>query len=168
VFDPLAVALILITNRVFQIESGQYIPEPEVAKRKKESILAKIKNYKRKIKEVKNVEVQTKPDGDVTEFKSPGVFTREFDNFPIEPIVDNEEPILEDIPEPELEVEEVVPHSAEQPTYGKIKLDDIKEVKDRNRGFSVNVPYPKGNTIQRVSGVNEKPLNKNNNYFRRS
>ncbi len=172
VFDPLAVALILITNRVFQIESGQYMSEPKVAKRKKESILAKIKNYMRKIKEVKNVEVQTKPDGDVTEFKSPGVFTREFDNFPIEPIVDNEEPILEDIPEPEPEpepeVEEVVPHSAEQPTYGKIKLDDIKEIKDRNRGFSVNVPYPKGNTIQRVSGDNEKPLNKNNTYFRRS
>jgi hypothetical protein len=168
VFDPLAVALILITNRVFQIESGQYIPEPEVAKRKKESILTKIKNYKRKIKEVKNVGAQTKPDVDITKFKSPGVFTREFDDLPIEPIVDNEESILEDIPEPEPEIEEVVLPSAEQQTYGKIKLDDIKEVKDRNRGFSVNVPYPKGNTIQKVSGTNEKPINKNNNYFRRS
>jgi YD repeat-containing protein len=63
VFDPLAVALILITNRVFQIESGQYIPEPEVAKRKKESILAKIKNYKRKIKEVKHFDFK-KIDGE--------------------------------------------------------------------------------------------------------
>ena len=175
VFDPLAVALILITNRVFQIESGQFIPEPEIAKRKKESILTKIKNYKRKIKEVKNDEVQIKPDVDVSKFKSPGVFIREFDNFPIEPIVDNEESILESIPEPEIEeisepepqVEEVVPHSTEQPTYGKIKLDDIKEVKDRNRGFSVNIPNPK-NTVQRMNGVTQIPRDKNNTYFRRS
>ena len=41
VFDPLAVALILITNRVFQIESGQYIPEPEMAKIKPPSQLSK-------------------------------------------------------------------------------------------------------------------------------
>jgi hypothetical protein len=187
VFDPLAVALILITNRVFQIESGQFIPEPEMAKIKKESILAKIKNYKRKIKEVKNVKVQTKPDVDVSQFKSPGVFTREFDNFPIEPIVDNEEPILENIPElepeveevPELEpeieeipeqepeVEEVVPHLMEQPTYGKIQLDDIKEIKDRNRGFSVNIPNPR-NTIQRMNGITQLPKDKNNAYLRRS
>lgn len=173
VFDPLAVALILITNRVFQIESGQFIPEPEMAKRKKESILAKIKNYKRKIKEVKNVKVQTKPDVDVSQFKPPGVFTREFDNFPIEPIVDNEEQILETIPEPEIEeipepeVEEIVPHLAEQSTYGKIQLDDIKEVKDRNRGFSVNIPNPR-NTIQRMNGITQIPKDKNNTYFRRS
>ena len=175
VFDPLAVALILITNRVFQIESGQFIPEPEMAKIKKESILAKIKNYKRKIKEVKNDEVQIKPDVDYSQFKPPGVFTREFDNFPIEPIVDNEESILESIPEPEIEeisepepqVEEVVPHSTEQPTYGKIKLDDIKEVKDRNRGFSVNIPNPK-NTVQRMNGITQIPRDKNNTYFRRS
>jgi hypothetical protein len=175
VFDPLAVALILITNRVFQIESGQFIPEPEIAKRKKESILAKIKNYKRKIKEVKNDEVQIKPDVDVSQFKSPGEFVREFDNFPIEPIVDNEESILENITEHEIEeisepeprVEEVVPHSTEQPTYGKIKLDDIKEVKDRNRGFSVNIPNPK-NTVQRMNGITQIPRDKNNTYFRRS
>jgi hypothetical protein len=89
--------------------------------------------------------------------------------------VDNEESILEniteheieEISEPEPQVEEVVPHSTEQPTYGKIKLDDIKEVKDRNRGFSVNIPNPK-NTVQRMNGITQIPRDKNNTYFRRS
>ena len=88
VFDPLAVALVLITNRVFQIES--------------EDENVEVKNNK----ENKNVEEET--------------------------------------------------ISIEEETYlpkGKITLEDIKEIKDRNRGFSVDIPEPKRNNfIQRISG----------------
>lgn len=156
VFDPLAVALILITNRVFQIDNGEYEPQPrpEMVKKTKESILAKIKNYKEKIKEVKNVKVQTNPDVDVNRIELPRIHTGELDNVNI-----NEEI---QVVEPEPHVEEV-----EQPISGKIKVDDIKEVKERNRGFSVNIPQPKGNnTIQRVGGLGQPPR-KNNSYFKR-
>ena len=158
VFDPLAVALILITNRVFQIENGGYEPQPKVIKKNKESILAKIKNYKNKIKEVKNVKVQTKPDVDINQYELPRIHAGEIDN------VDINESTQQFESEPHVEEIEQV----EQPISGKIKVDDIKEVKERNRGFSVNIPQPKiNNTIQRVSGLGQPPR-KNNSYFKQN
>ena len=212
VFDPLAVALILITNKVFQIESDEEL------------------NNENENIEVKNVEVQNKPIVNKDELKSPGVSTREYDNNvlgePIEYSDDEtiEEPVFENVldpiddimvdeqtgeiqfPEEPLEIkqevwlptpqeeerdelhdfdmvmnnilgdvddeiitdevitEEIVDvvEEIEQPTQqeedylpkGKIMLEDIKEIKERNRGFSVNIPEPKrNNTIQRIGRV---------------
>ena len=52
---------------------------------------------------------------------------------------------------------------------GKIELEDIKEIKEGNRGFSVKVPEPKANnTIERI-GSNKVVRNGDNNkvYFKR-
>lgn len=205
VFDPLAVSLILITNRVFQIESDEEINNDD-------------KNI-----EVDNVEVQNNPNFNKDELKSPGVFTREYDNNvlgePIEYSDDEtiEEPVFENVldpiddimvdeqtgeiqfPEEPLEIkqevwlptpqeeerdelhdfdmvmnnilgdvddevitDEVITEEIEQPTQqeedylpkGKIMLEDIKEIKERNRGFSVNIPESRrNNTIQRIGRV---------------
>lgn len=226
VFDPLAVALILITNKVFQIESDE---EQDATKKVLEEIVEELNNEDKNI-EVKNVEVQNKPIVNKDELKSPGVSTREYDNNvlgePIEYSDDEtiEEPVFENVldpiddimvdeqtgeiqfPEEPLEIkqevwlptpqeeerdelhdfdmvmnnilgdvddevitdevitEEIVDvvEEIEQPTQqeedylpkGKIMLEDIKEIKERNRGFSVNIPEPKrNNTIQRVGRV---------------
>jgi hypothetical protein len=50
--------------------------------------------------------------------------------------------------------EEILPIEEENlNAKGKITLEEIKEVKERNRGFSVNIPEPKrNNLIQRITG----------------
>jgi hypothetical protein len=196
VFDPLAVALILITNRIFQIESDEETNNDD-------------KNIK-----VENVETQNKPNFKEKKYESLGVTTRERDNDvleePIEYYKDEiiEQPIFENIldpvdeivveetgeiqlpeeplevkqeiwlPTPQedeeehdelhsfdmvmnhilgdddevVEIEEIIPIEEENSLpKSKIALEDIKEIKERNRGFSVNVPEPKrNNMIQRV------------------
>ena len=207
VFDPLAVALILITNRVFQIEGGE-----------EQYIVKEIKNEDKNIA-VDNIEVQDKPNFDKSKFKGLRISTREYDDDVLEEPIEysddetNEELVFENVLNPidnimvdeqtgeillpkelieikreiffpnpqydeerdelhgldlvmnhilsELEektvegVEEVQePIQIDEEAYspkGKIMLDDIKEVKERNRGFSVNIPEPKrNNMIQRI------------------
>lgn len=196
VFDPLAVALILITNKIFQIENSE-----------------ETNNEDKKNIEVKNVEVQNKPDFNKKQYESPGVPTRERDNYVLEEPIEYpddetiEEPVFENVldpideilvnketgeiqlpeeslemkqeiwlPTPQVEerdelhdfdmvmnhilgdddeiaeIEEVTPIEEENfSSKGKIALEDIKEIKERNRGFSVNVPEPRrNNMIQRV------------------
>jgi hypothetical protein len=196
VFDPLAVALILITNKIFQIENSE-----------------ETNNEDKKNIEVKNVEVQNKPDFNKKQYESPGVPTRERDNYVLEEPIEYpddetiEEPVFENVldpideilvnketgeiqlpeeslemkqeiwlPTPQVEerdelhdfdmvmnhilgdddeiaeIEEVTPIEEENfSPKGKIALEDIKEIKERNRGFSVNVPEPRrNNMIQRV------------------
>jgi hypothetical protein len=207
VFDPLAVALILITNRIFQIESDEETNNDD-------------KNIK-----VENVETQNKPNFKEKKYESLCVPTRERDNDVLEEPIEYsdderiEEPVFENVldpideimvdvetgeiqlPEEPLEIkqeiwlptpqeeerdelhdfdmvmnhilgdddeiaeieevtpieeitpiEEVTPIEEENFSHkGKIALEDIKEIKERNRGFSVNVPEPKrNNMIQRV------------------
>jgi hypothetical protein len=196
VFDPLSVALILITNKIFQIENSE-----------------KTNNEDKKNIEVKNVEVQNKPDFNKKQYESPSVPTRERDNNVLEEPIEYpddetiEEPVFENVldpideilvnketgeiqlpeeslemkqeiwlPTPQVEerdelhdfdmvmnhilgdddeiaeIEEVTPIEEENfSSKGKIALEDIKEIKERNRGFSVNVPEPRrNNMIQRV------------------
>jgi len=196
VFDPLAVALILITNKIFQIENSE-----------------ETNNEDKKNIEVKNVEVQNKPDFNKKQYESPSVPTRERDNNVLEEPIEYpddetiEEPVFENVldpideilvnketgeirlpeeslemkqeiwlPTPQVEerdelhdfdmvmnhilgdddeiaeIEEVTPIEEENfSSKGKIALEDIKEIKERNRGFSVNVPEPRrNNMIQRV------------------
>lgn len=195
VFDPLAVALVLITNRVFELEREKP-EEPIVDKTKEvlEDIVQELNNEEEKNVEVENVEVHDEPNIDKNEYVSPGVPIREFDNnvleepieFPDdetieEPEFENildpiDEVILEEetqLPEEPIEIKEEEPipsqqeevevtesepeietETVEEESYlpkGKITLEDIKEVKERNRGFSVNVPEPRrNNMIQRI------------------
>jgi hypothetical protein len=205
VFDPLAVALILITNRVFQIEND-----------------GESNNDDKNI-EVDDVKVQNNPNFNKNKFKPPGVFTREHDNnvleepieysddetieepvfenvldpiddimideqtgeiqFPEEPLEIKQEVWLPSLPQEEErdelhdfdmvmnnilgdiddevineeiidvveEIEEPTPQEEDYSPKGKIMLEDIKEIKERNRGFSVNIPEPRrNNTIQRI------------------
>ena len=52
-------------------------------------------------------------------------------------------------------------------TTGKIEVEDIKEIKEGNRGYSVPVPQPK-NTVERI-GSNKITKNGDNNtvFFKR-
>lgn len=135
VFDPLAVALVIATNRVIQIESGngEIIVEP--------------KERKKWFKGVKN-------------------FLKKKDK--LEPIKEIEEPqerkVIEDIPEIQIELIEepfddniVLEQPKKEPVIpnGKIEREDIKEIKENtNRGFSMEIPQPVSNTIQRI-GTNK-------------
>jgi hypothetical protein len=213
VFDPLAVSLILITNRVFQIESDEELNDEEI-------------NNDDKNIEVDNVEVQNNPNFNKSKFKPLGITTREYGNDVVEEPIEYsdeepiEEPVFENVSEPiddimvdeqtgeiqfpeeplemkqeiwlpsppqeeerdELhdfdmvmnnilgdiddevineeivdvvkKIEEPIQHEEDYSPKGKIMLEDIKEIKERNRGFSVNIPESRrNNTIQRIGRV---------------
>ena len=131
VFDPLAVALVLMTNRIFEIEGETNSLEP------------KVKSTNEPVLNIDNmVEEPIMPD-------------EQYDDEIIEePVI--EEPVIEEpvIEEPVIESsEELIVGRVKEPVIptGKIQLEDIREIK--NRGYSVNVPNPKNtnNTIERIS-----------------
>ena len=142
VFDPLAIALVLMTNRIFEIENVENPLEP------------KVDNTKKVLEELRDAANDAANDA-VSEGVSEGV--NEEPSFPDEQY----EEIIQD--EPIAQVEEIIqkpqaeedsvpnPPVVEEPKMvddGKLKLEDIKEIK---RGFSVNVPNPKSsNNIQRI------------------
>lgn len=103
VFDPLAVALVLITNKVFQIEKEE---EENETKKILEDIVEVLNN-----EDEKNVEVQNEPNYDKFKYKSPGVSTREYDNDVLEEPIEFsddetiEQPIFENIIDP---VDEII------------------------------------------------------------
>lgn len=135
VFDPLAVALVIATNRVIEIESGKTNSVPEPKEKRKWfrglSNLIKKKDKPEPIVDIPKPQVQNV-----------------FENVPEtqqqiveEPI--KEEPIIEVIQQP-IKKEPVIP-------TGKIEREDIKEIKEKtNRGFSVNIPDVPETTIQRI------------------
>lgn len=102
VFDPLAVALVLITNKVFQIEKE----EEDETKKILEDIVEELNN-----EDEKNVEVQNEPNYNKFEYKSPRVSTREHDNDVLEEPIEFsddetiEQPIFENIIDP---VDEII------------------------------------------------------------
>jgi hypothetical protein len=207
VFDPLAVALVLITNRVFQLEVEEGETKKDSTQLVLEYIVEELNNEDKNVK-VENVEVQNEPIFDKSQFKSPGVPIREFDNNVLEepveyddddemieqpvfeniidpideiivdeetgdfnlpenqPSIDNETnqiidevEIVDEVVENEVENHEEQPIIEEEPTIeeesylpkGKITLEDIKEIKERNRGFSVKIPEPRvNNMIKRI------------------
>jgi len=195
VFDPLAVALVLITNRVFQLESDEI--KKDSTQQVLEDIVEELTNKSEEV-------VQNQPILDNTEiniveptieksnnmvFEEPIEYSDDetieqpiFENIidPIDDVIDEEEidkveVVKETIEKPIQPIEEVVEETIEKPIQsieevveenietsieeekvyepkGKITLDDIKEVKERNRGFSVKVPEPKkNNMIQRIN-----------------
>jgi hypothetical protein len=144
VFDPLAVALVLITNKIFLLENENVVEE-------------KI------INEGVNEGVNQKNEG-VNE--ETGEFNLDNVKYPVEQDFFISSPVFENISEP---VDEVIIKPKKEPiiTKGKIELEDIKEIKESNRGFSVEIPKSK-NVVERI-GTNKVIKDGDNNkvYFKR-
>jgi hypothetical protein len=177
VFDPLAIALVLATNRVFQLEGKKTPLEPKLELPETEDV---------GIFPVQDKEEPQVPSSWLSINDESVKFDEEADEIElldeILPIPEDiwfpiEEPIAleyeeEDI-EPEVEETKLVSESQiEVPLYkkepvvpnGKIEVDDIKEVKE-NRGYSVPIPQQKGsNTIERI-GSNKHIKDGDNNKF---
>lgn len=177
VFDPLAIALILITNRVFQLE-GQNNPlepkEDETKKVLKDAVkVLKKQSYADSIKKViqdkmkrKNLE---KPEDNDQDFEQASLI--DFENY-----IKSEEgdavsdAVSEAVSEAvsDVTLEQIAQIAQPEKPKEKIQLEDIKEIKE-GRGFSVPVPDAKStNTIERI-GSNKVVKNGDNNkvYFKR-
>ena len=229
VFDPLAVALVLITNRVFQLESEDETKEPETKlsvekieeelkteefKKEQKQHIVDIMEFDEKlglyeepieypddetieppvfenildpvddkiieddiieakqsknIEEIEVIEPEIIEEIEVVEVQteSPSIEEEEYDelhaldmvmNYILGDIDENEianvEEEVANVEEEVANVEEEVLQIEEEITEpkNKIALEDIKEIKERNRGFSVKIPEPKrNNMIQRLN-----------------
>jgi hypothetical protein len=145
VFDPLAVALILITNKVFMLETGQTVEEETKVVKNEKVIGKKWLDYLKN--NLKKTEIKKDTTKDI-----------------LETLVENlqGEGVKEEIETKTIKKEPVV-------AKGKIELEDIKEIKEGNRGFSVKVPEPKTtNMVERI-GSNKIVKDGDNNkvIFRR-
>lgn len=114
----------------------------------------------------------------VTEDANEGIPVEAIIEEPVvpEPIEDVKE-VVEEPTEEVKEVEPVVPEPIEElpkpktepvVATGQIKLEDIKEIKAQNRGFSKEIPPPTHNTIQRI-GTNKYTKNSDGDkvYFKK-
>lgn len=231
VFDPLAVALVLMTNRVFQLESEDETKEPETKlsvekieedlkteefKKEQKQHIVDIMEFDEKlglyeepieypddetieppvfenildpvdskiieegvigVKESKNIEEIEVVEPEIIEeievvevqTESPSIEEEEYDelhaldmvmNYILGDIDENEianvEKEVANVEEEVASVEEEVLQVEEEITQpkNKIVLEDIKEIKERNRGFSVKIPEPKrNNVIQRINNT---------------
>jgi hypothetical protein len=189
VFDPLAIALVLATNRVFELEGRQTPLEPKVnfipSAETPTTIVDVIKANSEGVTEEIKIDEET---GDI-ELPEESLPIPENIWFPVEePILEDEqhddtetevvneiEPLdIRPIPEEEQlttvsekEIEVPIKREPVIPT-GKVNLEDIKEIKE-GRGFSVDIPTPKtSNTIERI-GSNKIIKNGDNNkvFFKR-
>ena len=181
VFDPLAIALILATNRVFELEGRQTPLEPKIEYPEMEVVdIIQTPSFASTIIEV--IKEKAKSEGEET-----GEIKLNYDEPLIEDdyilMSESEEPTLEDDTVSDAVIDAVsdesttvsdksieVPIYKKQPvvTTGKVNLEDIKEIKE-GRGFSVDIPQPKtNNTIERI-GSNKIVKNGDNNrvYFKR-
>ncbi len=150
VFDPLAIALILMTNRAFELQG-----EDNPLEIKKEVIKD---DLKASTEEITNEGIS---EGVNDIIQKPQVAE---DLVPKLPVVEESSAIEETKIVSEKEIE--VPVYKKEPviTTGKINLEDIKEIKE-NRGFSTPIPQSKGtNTIERI-GSNKVVKNGDNNKF---
>ena len=167
VFDPLAIALILATSRVFQLDGKQMPLEPKIDYSEPTEIsnIVPISEPSLTTEQVIIAEeIIDKIDlpriiEEVIEEKFENETVSEDVRQVIEEII---EEITEDVEEAIEEVIEEVIEEIETPQIEenvkkepvgpitKINLEDIKEVKERNRNFSVDVPLPKrNNNIER-------------------
>lgn len=157
VFDPLAVALVLMTNRIFEIENETNPLEPQ-NNPATEPVLDSITKVIESNNVIEEIELETE--------ENPIIEEPEIEPWNLrlgpdeEPEVIIEEPMVETEVHVEPVREPVIP-------TGKIQVEDIREVK--NRGYSVNVPHPKdNNSIERI-GSNKIVRNGDNNkvFFKR-
>ena len=176
VFDPLAVALVVATNKVLEIEKDEIKlqvfdlvsapPTPTPLHRIQEE-----PNIPEE-PEIEDYEYESEPE---IPFEEPPYISDDFQIGPDgayehidesieEPIIEEpiiEEPIIEEPIIEELIIEEpIIEEPVVEPTIykpdfviptGKIEVDDIKEKRQQtNRGFSTNIPHP-ANMIQRIT-----------------
>ncbi len=178
VFDPLAVALVLITNKVFMLETGRSVegetPVVEPTKPKRTRDKKWLKHLKNKVKETTS---KITPKKDTTkELLETIVEELKYDAANDAANEGINEGVNEGINEG---INEGVNEGVKQKTIinkkepviakGKIELEDIKEIKEGNRGFSVNVPDPKSNNMVERIGSNKIVKDGDNNkvFFRR-
>jgi hypothetical protein len=129
VFDPLAISLVLATNKAFDLagESTPLEPKKDSTKEVLEEILEELKHEHEGVNEGVNSKT-----GEIV--------------LPEEKL-----PIKKDIWIPDSKNEMLTNNPIM--SSSKIALEDIKEVKEGQRGYSVNVPQPKNksnNNIQRI------------------
>jgi hypothetical protein len=158
VFDPLAVALVLMTNRVFEIENEDNPLEPK--DKTKEVLEDAVEVLKKQPKEESITRVIEENEKIIEE---PILEDEQHDD--VEVVEEVSEVVTESVNE---EVTESVKERTPVIPTGKVHLEDIKEIKDR--GYSVNVPQPKNNnTIERI-GSNKVVKNGDNNkvFFKRN
>lgn len=150
VFDPLAIALVLLTNRIFEIENEQKTIETKVETPKKETNI----EYKPLVEEPSIVDEQY----DDIHMVEPIVEDKKLEEDVIEETIFEEAvDVVEEENDDSIKLREpVVPN-------GKITVEDIKEVKDR--GFSINIPKQNSNTIQRIGSQKIVKDGDNNKVF---
>ena len=129
VFDPLAISLVLATNKAFDLVGESTPLEPK--KDSTKEVLEELKDEHEGVNEGVTLE-------------SDGVNDKAIENINSEINMPTNNPIM---------------------SSSKIALEDIKEIKENQRGYSVNVPLPKlNNTIERI-GSNKVIKDGNNNKF---
>jgi hypothetical protein len=145
VFDPLAISLVLATNKAFDLagENTPLEPKKDSTKEVLEDILEELKHEHDAVNEVVtdavNEVVNSNPET-------------------------GELPIETDVLIPETTID--MPTNNPIMSSGKIALEDIKEIKEGQRGYSVNVPQPKSNNgIERVT---DDKSNKSRFFFKRN
>ncbi len=173
VFDPLAIALVLATNRIFELEGKQTPLEPKTNFIPSAETPTTIVEVIKANNEVVNEDVIFDEDHALNEVMNQMVEDLEQEDIiiPIEEGFDdtvNDTVNDESITVSEKNVE--VPVYKKEPVIptGKVNLEDIKEIKE-GRGFSVDIPQPKtSNTIERI-GSNKIIKNGDNNkvFFKR-
>lgn len=182
VFDPLAIALVLATNRVFELEGKQTPLEPKIDKTKEvlEDVVEELKKQPEVPTTIVDVIKSKTSEDDELPIEEPIMLDEQHEEDIVEEVEEVKEaeiepwdirPIQEEIVVEEPIVEEIKPIAKKQPVIptGKVELEDIKEIKEGNRGFSVEIPNPKtSNTIERI-GSNKIVKNGDNNkvYFKR-
>lgn len=139
VFDPLAVALVLMTNKIFELEKNSGEIKLSVDSQEKEN----------------------NDSDDEVVIEEPIMLDEQHED-------DINTDINNDITVQEVEIKDVEVKNIENPntTEKKIKLEDIKEVK--NRGFSVNVPQAKTNSVERIGSNKFIKNNDNTIYFKKN
>ena len=164
VFDPMAVSLLIVANRIVEIESGILTDEPKPKKK----WLSKLKDkFKRKERVIQK---PLKEPDSVTVFGmvNEAIEVVEPEPVIVEEVVEPEPVIVEEVVEPEPVIVKNKENNADklinvgkkilnklvesdeptkkQPivTKGKITQEDVPQIKEGlTRGFSVKVPEPK-------------------------
>lgn len=169
VFDPLAIALVLTTNRIFQIEKEDEEAEKDKSSSPTPDAFIPIEPVNDVVNEGINEGVNYDEDElepYVMETQEPEIEEVMVEEPHIDEIIEgvNEGVNEEDEVEAEIEthIEEEVFEPVVEPVHyepkkpepvtktGKIELENIKEVKER-RGYSVPIPEPRGNnSIDRI------------------
>jgi hypothetical protein len=161
VFDPLAIALILITNRVFEIEKEVVVEG--ATEGATEGVIEGVNHNDDTANDATNDATNDAVGDEIVtdEVEDEGI---------IEEVNDGVNADIEEVKE-EIKVEPekpIIPKKEPVKVTGKIELEDIREIKDR--GYSVSVPQPKNsNTIERI-GSNKIVKNGDNNtvFFKKN